>query len=99
MMTSGCSETVTEGTTLGLAITLFSGNCDGSFDTLDSLNPLGPALLVDASSMLSSVSTSILSFDAVTGIILTNITLSRSIIENRDCFSGKTFVFYNFASE
>lgn len=77
IMTSGWSDTVTDGTTLGLAITLLDAavavDCDDDFEPVaGGLVEPGAALLVDASSILSSVSTSIRSFDAVTGIFLFN---------------------------
>lgn len=74
IMTSGCSETVTDGTMAGLAITLFiddsvsvftlTGNCDD----VDGVGFV-TELLVDGSPMLLSLSTSIFSFVAVTGIL------------------------------
>lgn len=71
IITSGCNETVTEGTVAGLAITLFDGSLLG-FIVTDGFDVEGVAfvaeLLVEASPMLLSLSTSIFSFVAVTGI-------------------------------
>lgn len=72
MMTRGCSETVTEGTVARLAITQsvdssVGGVLAGWFD-VDGVAFISE-LLVEASPKLLSLSTSIFSFVAVTGII------------------------------
>lgn len=72
MITNGCSETVTDGTVAGLAITLFTHvsvgfTFAGGFD-VDGV-VFVTELLVEASPILLSLSTSIFSFVAVTGIL------------------------------
>lgn len=74
MMTSGCNETVTDGTMAGLAMTLFTGNSVSVFTLVgccDDVDGVGfvTELLVDGSPTLLSLSTSMFSFVAVTGII------------------------------
>lgn len=80
IMTNGCNETVTDGTVAGLAITLFPDTdasmavdllTDALFDVDGCEFAVAAAtLLVDASPIVLSVSISIFSLDAVTGILL-----------------------------
>lgn len=76
IMTSGCNETVTDGTMAGLAITLFTADSASGFTLLGNcadvdVDGVGfvTELLVDGSPGLLSLSTSMLSFVAVTGIM------------------------------
>lgn len=77
-MTSGCNETVTDGTVAGLAITLLPDVdesmaigllVDALFDVDGCMFDGAATLLFDASPIVLSVSISIFSFVAVTGIL------------------------------
>lgn len=83
MITNGCSETVTDGTVVGLAITLFTHisvdlTFAGGFD-VDGVVFVAE-LLVEASPILLSLSTSMFSFVAVTGILKLSFVASLLIL-------------------
>lgn len=84
MITNGCNETEMDGTTAELAITFILPESGVALFTFKAdVEAVSCDLLVDASPALLSLSTSIFSFLAVTGILFLQIPITlMEIIKN-----------------